>query len=120
MTNNRIEKLWKQSVDTVPFIDPERAVLITDFYRSEFAKGLSGPVLRALAYKRVLEHKTLYIEEGELLVGEKGRSPRAVPTYPELCCHSLQDLDILESRSVTPYRVSRKTRKIYEEYVIPF
>jgi len=120
VTNNRIEKLWKQSVDTVPFIDPERAVLITDFYRSEFAKGLSGPILRALAFKRVLEHKTLYIGEGELLVGEKGRNPRAVPTYPELCCHSLQDLDILESRSVTPYRVSRKTKKIYEEYVIPF
>ena len=117
---NRILRLWKQSVNTIPFIDHERAVLITDFYRSESAKGLSEPILRARALQYFLERKTLYIGEGELLVGEKGGSPRAVPTYPELCCHSLQDLDILESRSVTPYRVSRKTRRIYEEYVIPF
>lgn len=107
-------------MNTLPFIDPERAVLITDFYRSQVAKGLSEPVLRARAFKHVLEQKTLYIGDGELLVGEKGRSPRAVPTYPELCCHSLQDLDILESRPVTPYRVGKGTRKIYEKYIVPF
>jgi pyruvate formate-lyase/glycerol dehydratase family glycyl radical enzyme len=116
----RIYKLWEQSVNTIPFIDSERAVLITDFYRSDSAKGLSEPILRARALQHYLEHKTLYMGERELLVGEKGGSPRAVPTYPELCCHSLQDLDILDSRPVTPYRVSRETRKIYREYVIPF
>lgn len=116
----RICKLWEQSVNTIPFIDHERAVLITDFYRSDSAKGLSEPILRARALQYYLEHKTLYIGEGELLVGEKGGSPRAVPTYPELCCHSLQDLDILGSRSVTTYRVSKETRKIYKDYIIPF
>ncbi|MGB5933406.1 MAG: pyruvate formate lyase family protein, partial [Anaerolineae bacterium] len=79
MADDRIGRLWKQSVNTVPFIDPERAVLITDFYRSESANGLSAPVIRALAFKYFLEHKALYIGEGELLVGEKGVSPRAVP-----------------------------------------
>ncbi len=117
---HRIRKLWTQSVNTTPFIDPERAVLFTNFYRSEFAKDLSAPILRARALQHFLERKTLYIGEGELLVGEKGGSPRSVPTYPELCCHSLQDLDILESRSVTPYRVSKETKKIYNDYIIPF
>ena len=120
VTSERIGKLWKQSVDTVPFIDPERATLITEFYNTGAAKGLSEPVLRACAFRYVMEHKTLYIGDGELIVGEKGISPRAVPTYPELCCHSIQDLDILGSRKVTPYRVSKKTRKIYEDYIIPF
>ncbi len=50
VTDARIKKLQKQSVDIVPFIDPERAVLITDFYQSEFSEGLSEPVLRALAH----------------------------------------------------------------------
>ncbi len=118
--SERARKLWEQSVDTVPFIDPERATLITDYYSSDAAKGLSEPVLRACAFRHLLEHKTLYIGDGELIVGEKGSSPRAVPTYPELCCHSLQDLDVLGSRKVTPYRVSKETRKIYEEYIIPF
>jgi formate C-acetyltransferase len=67
-----------------------------------------------------LERKTLYIGEGELLVGEKGGSPRAVPTYPELCCHSLHDLAILGSRPVTLYRVSKEAQQIYETQVIPF
>lgn len=120
VSSERIEMLWEQSVNTVPYIDPERAKLITDFYKSDAAKGTSEPVLRALALKHLLEHKTIYIGDGELIVGEKGVSPRAVPTYPELCCHSLQDLDILHSRRVTPYRVSNETRKIYEDEIIPF
>ena len=120
MVTRRIKRLWEQSVNTVPFIDPERAKLITDFYNSDAAKNLSAPVLRALAFRHILEHKTLYIGNGELIVGEKGLSPRGVPTYPELCCHSLQDLDILGSRKVTPYYVNEETRRIYEDYVIPF
>lgn len=120
VVSERISKLWKQSVDTVPFVDSERARLITDFYRSDAAKGLSAPVLRAYAFRYLLKHKTLHLGDGELIVGEKGSTPRAVPTYPELCCHSLQDLDILGSRKVTPYTVDRATRKVYEEYIIPF
>ena len=120
VASERIRKLLEQSVGTVPFIDPERARLITDFYNSGAVKGLSEPVLRASAFRYILEHKTLLIGDGELIVGEKGSSPRAVPTYPELCCHSLQDLDILGKRQVTPYIVDGVARKTYEEYIIPF
>ncbi len=120
VTTKSVTKLWEQSVNTVPYIDPERATLVTEFYKSDAAKGLSEPILRAYAFKHLLENKTVCIEDGELIVGEKGRGPKAVPTYPELCCHSLEDLDILNSRQVTPYRVSEETRQIYEEEIIPF
>ncbi|UCE96977.1 MAG: glycyl radical protein [Candidatus Bathyarchaeota archaeon] len=116
----RVRYLWKQGIDTVPYIDPERAMLITEFYKSDAAKGLSEPILRAYAFKHLLENKTISIENGELIVGEKGRGPKAVPTYPELCCHSLEDLDVLDSRKVTPYRVSEETKQIYKEEIIPF
>ncbi|KYK37491.1 MAG: glycyl radical enzyme [Theionarchaea archaeon DG-70] len=120
ITGERIRKLWEQSVNTVPYIDPERAKLVTDFYKSDVARGVSEPVLRALGFKYLLENKAITIGDEELLVGEKGSSPRAVPTYPELCCHSLEDLDILDSRQVTPYRVSEETKRIYKEEIIPF
>ena len=120
VTSQRIRKLWKQSVNTVPYIDHERAKLITDFYKSYAAIDPSRPILRSLAFKHLLEHKTICIVDEELIVGEKGRGPRAVPTYPELCCHSLKDFDTLDTRKVTPYRVSKKTRRIYEKEVIPF
>ena len=61
---------------------------------------------RALAFQHLMEHKTIYLGPGELIVGEKGPAPKATPTYPELCCHSLQDLDILNSREKIPFAVS--------------
>jgi pyruvate formate-lyase/glycerol dehydratase family glycyl radical enzyme len=53
-------------------------------------------------------------------VGEKSVSPQAAPTYPELCCHSLQDLDILNSRPKIPFLVSAQARQVYEKKVIPY
>ncbi len=67
-----------------------------------------------------MEHKTICISERELIVGERGPGPKATPTYPELCCHSLQDLEVLHSRKRTPFLVSEETRAIYRDMIIPF
>ena len=118
--NQRIKKLREQSVQTKPYITPERAILITEFYKSDTASQSSTPVKRALALKHILENKKIWIGEGELIVGERGPAPKAVPTYPEICCHSLQDLDILNSRRKTPYIVDEETKRTYREEIIPF
>ncbi|HEX7976865.1 MAG TPA: trans-4-hydroxy-L-proline dehydratase [Anaerolineales bacterium] len=76
--------------------------------------------MRALAFQYLLEHKAVCIEEGELIVGEKGPAPKATPTFPELCCHSLQDLDILDSREKIPFKVSPQARQVYQQEIIPF
>ncbi len=94
----RVARLRKQSLETVPTISTERAELLTGFYQQNLG-NTSIPIRRALAFEHLMEHKAVYIHAGELIVGEKGPSPQAAPTYPELCCHSLQDLDILNSRS---------------------
>ena len=57
--NERVRKLREQSVNTEPYVSAERAILITDFYQSEEAKGLSAPMLRANAFKKTLETATL-------------------------------------------------------------
>jgi formate C-acetyltransferase len=118
--NGRVRKLREQSIRTKPYITPERAVLITEFYAKDAASQLSAPVRRALAFKRVCENKKVYISDGELIVGERGPAPKAVPTYPEICCHSLEDLEILRTRKKTPYAVDEETRRTYEENIIPF
>ncbi len=115
----RVAKLRQQSLDARPSISAERAALLTDFYQSQ-DKLLSVPMVRALAFRHLMEHKTLFLGEGELIVGEKGPAPKAVPTYPELCCHSLQDLDILDSRPKTSFAVSADVKKVYEDKVIPY
>lgn len=120
MVNERVTKLREQSLKAVPKVDPERAMLLTSFYRSDVADRVSLPVKRALAFRYLLENKQLCINDGELIVGEKGREPKATPTYPELCTHSLKDLDILDSRKKIPFKVSEQTREIYRDTIIPF
>jgi pyruvate formate-lyase/glycerol dehydratase family glycyl radical enzyme len=117
--NERVARLRQQSLDAVPTLSAERAILMTRFYQMQ-GESLSPPVERARAFAYVLEHKTIGINAGELIVGEKGPAPKATPTYPELCCHSLQDLDILNSREKIPFKVSVETFAVYEETIIPF
>jgi pyruvate formate-lyase/glycerol dehydratase family glycyl radical enzyme len=114
----RVKILREQSITAVPRISHERAVLMTEFYKS--AGLLSPPMRRALAFKNLLERKTIFIGDQELIVGERGPSPKETPTYPELCCHSLEDLEVLNSREKVWYRVSDETRRVYQEEIIPF
>ncbi|MBU2444312.1 MAG: pyruvate formate lyase family protein [Bacteroidetes bacterium] len=115
----RIKKLRQESLVTKPYISTERAELVTDVYSKNIG-FVSEPIRRALGFKHLMENKTIYIGDGELIVGEKGPAPKATPTYPELCCHSLQDLEILNSRNKIPFAVSDDSRKVYEEKIIPF
>jgi len=118
--NSRIKKLRDQSINTKPFISIERAHLLTKFYKSSESKKVSNPVKRALAFKYIMENKSICINEGELIVGERGPSPRATPTYPEINTHSLKDLDILNSREKTAYSVSSEIKEAYKNDIIPF
>ena len=115
----RVERLREESLTASPSLSPERARLITGFYKADRG-GCSAPVTRALAFKHLLERKEINIGAGELIVGEKGPGPKAVPTFPELCCHSLEDLEILDSRDKVSFAVSDETRRLYAEEIIPF
>jgi trans-4-hydroxy-L-proline dehydratase len=117
--NARTERLRKESLEAVPTVSSERAELMTEFYRENIGRHLP-PVMRARAFAYLCERKTIWIGEGELIVGERGPRPKAVPTYPELTCHSLEDLRILDSRPLTWYRVPPECLAAYETTVIPF
>jgi formate C-acetyltransferase len=118
--NERVARLRRQSVETRPYISTERAELMTRFYRTYASLAVSPVVFRAMAFHSVMANKKIYIGEGELIVGERGGAPKATPTYPELCCHDLEDLRILSGRERTPFDVSTEAMKVYEEVIIPF
>src|SRR5512136_738653 len=102
--NERILRLRQASIETKPSISHERAELETDFYIQNEGK-YPVPVMRGLHFKHQCQRKAIYIGDGELIVGERGPSPKFVPTFPELTCHSLEDLSILNSRKLNPYLV---------------
>jgi pyruvate formate-lyase/glycerol dehydratase family glycyl radical enzyme len=118
--NDRIKALREKTLCTPPSISIERAGLLTEFYKSGRAERISIPVARALAFKYLLENKSLSVSEGELIVGERGPGPHQTPTYPEICTHSLQDFDILNSREKISFKVDEQTREIQEKEIIPF
>jgi formate C-acetyltransferase len=115
--NERVARLRRESLAAVPRLSLERAHLVTEFDRQ--ARGLSVPVYRARLLQYILEHKQLFIGLGELIVGERGPEPKAVPSFPELCCHSMQDLTVLDTREKVSYKVDDEGRRIQQEEVIP-
>ena len=117
--SERVARLRQQSLDAQPTLSTERAELLTEFYQQDLGL-VSAPVRRALAFQYLMESKAICFNKGELIVGEKGPAPKAAPTYPELCCHRLDDLDILNSREKTSFAVSPQARQVYEEIIIPF
>jgi trans-4-hydroxy-L-proline dehydratase len=115
----RVKILRGQSLEAKETLSPERAELLTEFYRQD-AGLVSLPVHRAMAFKYLLENKEISIHEGELIVGEKGPDLKNAPTFPELCCHDLSDLEVLNSREKTSFNVSPETKSSYKESIIPF
>lgn len=116
----RIKKLREQSLNAVNRISAERALLITEFYQSGIADAEPVPVQRALSFKYILEHKYICINEGELIVGERGPAPKATPTYPEICIHTEEDLKILNDREKVSFKSDEETRAAYRDIIIPF
>jgi len=116
----RAARLRQQSLNAVPTLSAERAELLTAFYRSSAQQPLSAPMRRALAFQYLMENKAICILDDELIVGEKGPTPKASPTFPELCCHTLNDLSILDSREKIPFKVSPEVQQVYQTEIIPF
>ncbi len=117
--NKRIQKLRKLSFETKPSLSIERALIETDFYRKNYGKHAT-PVMRSLNFLEICKKKTIYLGEDELIVGERGPKPKAVPTFPELTCHSVEDLHVLNTRDMQRYTISQEDINIYKEKVIPF
>ena len=116
--NERVARLRQASLEAKPRLSIERAALLTDFYRSD--RTAAVPVLRARAFQYLLENQEVYIGKDELIVGERGPEPKAVPTFPELCCHSLDDFILLNSRDKIPYAVDDHARQVQKDEVIPY
>lgn len=117
--NDRIKRLRHISTTTPVHIDLERARIETEFYKKNEGK-YSVPVMRALFLKEYFSKKTLYFGDDELIVGEKGNGPQASPTFPELCCHTVEDMHIMSERRLVPYHVEPEDIEVQKDEIIPY
>ena len=117
--NQRIQALRELSVTTQPHIDLERAKSETKTYQ-KYEGQISIPELRAQVLYDYFSTKTLYIGDGELIVGEKGDAPHGAPTFPELCCHTVEDMHVMNDRELIHFSVKEEDYQYQEEVIIPY
>ncbi|NLN48126.1 MAG: glycyl radical protein [Clostridiales bacterium] len=117
--NDRVRELRQKSLDAVPTMSIERAQIVTNAYKKYQGK-VSIPVLRAMVFKELCENKIICINDNELIVGERGPAPKATPTYPELCCHTIEDFEVMDAREKVFFKVSEDAKDVQKEEIIPY
>lgn len=119
MLSERVKKLRSESLNAEPYIWIDRAQYVTETYK-KYQGEVSTPVLRALSFYEILARKEIFIGQGELIVGEKTSRPGGAPTYPELCCHTLEDFSVMESRHQVSFKVPKPAYTFQDKEVIPY
>ena len=117
--NERISRLRNESVNAPATLSIERALIETSFYKQNEGK-YSIPMMRAMNFMEICNKKYIYIGDDELIVGERGEKPKSVSTFPELTCHSVEDLKVLNSRDQQRYLISDEDIETYSREVIPY
>ena len=101
-----VENLFKK----MPEIEAERAVLLTESYKS--TEGEPIIMRRAKAFKHICDNIPIYIREEELIVGSTNKNPRGCQTFPEFSYEWLQDeFDTIEKRAADPFYISEETKQ---------
>lgn len=115
----RTKRLRHESETTQPRVSLERAILETEFYKENDGK-YEIPVMRGLNLLNYMSKRKLYIGKDELIVGEKSEGPQVVPTYPEICAHTVEDMDIMDSRKLVSFKVKPEDKITQKEEIYPY
>ncbi len=110
----RISKLVDALFEKMPQIEADRAVLLTESYRS--TEGEPVITRRAKAFKHILEYIPITIREGELIVGSATKAPRGCQVFPEYSFEWLaSEFDTVEKRTADPFYISEETKQTLSE-----
>lgn len=101
----RIRNLVTHLLSIPPAICTERAVLITESYKETEDQP---PLLRrAKALQKILENMSIYIGDGELIVGNQASKPRSAPIFPEFSYDWIEEeLQTLNTRQADHFDIT--------------
>lgn len=115
----RVNRVRDRLLDTTPSVCAERGLLVTEAHERYAA---DPPVLRrAKALANVLDHMTVRIDEGEVIVGNQASAPRAAPLFPEYAVDFLVDeIDEFPNRRADVYTVSADVKRAILDEIGPY
>jgi len=120
LTDN-IELIRKDLSEAPIDLCPERAYLVTEFYKHHDNVCDPAPVRRAKALKYILENKEIVIFPGEVIAGNIGGSRKSCILQPELAsAYMSQELLWINKRRTNPFRASLRERLRLFFRVLPY
>ena len=104
--SKRTKRLRDEIIDTIPEICPERARYFTESMKTTV--GLPIVIRRAMAFEHILDNMTLYLRDGQMLVGNSARAPRAAGVFPEYAVDW-----IYKEFAGDPYPLDKRPNDVY-------
>lgn len=104
----RIEKLKRVILDATPYVESERAVLVTQAYKE--TEGLSPVLRRAKAAEKIFNNLPITIRDNELIVGAITKNPRSTEICPEFSFDWVEkEFDTMGTRLADPFQIPKET-----------
>lgn len=114
----RMQAFREEVLEEKPYIDAERALLVTKIYQENRQQP---PVMRrALMLAHVLENMSIYIEDKTLLVGNQATKNCNAPIFPEYTMgFVIDELDTFEKRDGDVFYITEETKQQLQK-IAPF
>lgn len=105
----RMKAFRTEVLNEKPYIDAERAMLVTKAYQEN--QNLPRVLLRAVMLKEILANMTIYLEDKTLLAGNQASKNCNAPIFPEYTMEFvLKELDLFEKRDGDVFYIEEKTK----------
>lgn len=89
LQSERVKRLRENVLSQTPMVCIERARYITEAYKENEEQPVY--IKRARAVEKILNKMTVYIKEGELIVGNQAREERTAPVFPEYAVEWIEE-----------------------------
>ncbi|EKB52315.1 glycyl radical protein [Streptococcus iniae] len=106
----RMNRYRESVLNKKPYIDAERALLVTETYQKHMDKPAN--LKRAYMLQNILEKMTIYIEDDSLIAGNQASSNKDAPIFPEYTLDFvLKELDLFEKRDGDVFYITEETKE---------
>ena len=114
----RMNHFREAVLDKKPYIDAQRALLVTEAYQKY--QNQPAVMKRALMLKNILEKMSIYIEDETLIVGNQASSNKDAPIFPEYTMKFvMEELDTFEKRDGDVFYITEETKEALRS-IAPF
>ena len=104
----RVKRLKKAIVDAIPYVEDDRAILVTESYKQ--TEGLSPVMRRAKAVEHIFNNLPVTIHDDELIVGAITKNLRSTELCPEFSFDWVEaEFDTMATRMADPFVIPKDT-----------